>query len=113
MMPVPLEQIPSYSSSVGVKPRIKLVRFGDGYNQRGADGINLFPQVWNLTFNNRSDTEIEALIETLKSAAGGSISWQPPGEAAPLNFMCLEWNRSFQGFNNTTVTCQLEQVFEP
>jgi len=112
-MVVPLTQVPSYASSVEVKPRVKLVRFGDGYVQRGADGINLFPQVWNLSFNNRSDAEIDALVAALKSAAGGSISWQPPGEAAPLNFMCLSWNRSILSFGISTVTCQLEQVFEP
>lgn len=112
-MAIPFTKIPSWSSSVSVKPRVKLARFGDGYVQRGADGINLFPQIWNLSFNNRPDTEVNELIDELKSAAGGSISWQPPGEAAPLNFMCLEWNKSVTGFNNNTVTCQLEQVFEP
>ena len=112
-MSVLLEFLPSYSSSVSVKPRVKLVRFGDGYVQRGADGINLYPQVWDITFANRSAVECDDIEALLRSAAGGTISWVPPGATLPINFMCLEWKRLYQDFDAHTITCQLEQVFEP
>ena len=106
---------PSYSSASGVKPRINIVRFGDGYCQRAADGINLFPDKWSLTFDNVTDAVALEMETTLKAAAGGTLRWKPApaAEADPYrNFMCLEWKRTRNNYNSQTVTLELEEIFD-
>lgn len=116
MADVQFDFIPSYSSSKAVTPRITLVRFGDGYVQRGASGINLFPQKWDLNFTNIRDTQADDIEAALQSAAGGTLLWKPPPANGALDpyvkFMCLGWKRTVNEFDSNNLTCELEQVFE-
>ena len=107
--------IPSYESASSVTPRINVVRFGDGYCQRAADGINLFPDKWRLSFNNVTDAVALAIETDLKAAAGGTLRWKPSPalEADPYrNFMCLSWTRTRNNYNSQTVTLELEEIFD-
>lgn len=108
--------VPHYSSQVSIKPRINITRFGDGYVQRGTSGINLFPKVWSLQFNNITTAEAQAIEDVLVEAAGGTLLWKlPPAELADpyLKWICPEgWSRTAVGFNCENFTCTFEQVFE-
>lgn len=104
--------IPSYSSSLEQTPRVLNATFGDGYEQSTLDGINHTAKKWSLTFQNRSDTDADAIISFFKtnSTATTSFDWtDPDGEA--LKFKCKSWRRSYDGFEHYTVTCMFEQVF--
>lgn len=93
-----------------------MVRFGDGYIQRAASGINLFPEIWNLQFHNITTTEAQAIEDKLKEAAGGTLLWKrPPAQVSDpyVKWVCLEqWTRVRAGFGNENLTCTFEQVFE-
>jgi phage-related protein len=111
---VQLDYIPSYSSSSKVEPRVLITRFGDGYCQRAANGINLFPDKWSLTFQNITDVDALAIETILKNAAGGTVQWKPAPAAIAdpyRNFMCLSWQRTRNNYNSQTLTCELEEVF--
>lgn len=115
MAEVEFNYIPSYGSQSTVTPRVNIVRFGDGYVQRGANGINLFPDKWNLTFENLTDAEALAIETTLKQAAGGTLLWKPSPalEADPYRkWMCLSWNRTRKNYNCQTLSMEIEEVFE-
>lgn len=115
MADVQLDYSPSYGINVSVQPRVNLVRFGDGYIQRGANGINLYPAKWRLVFENVSTATAEAIEEKLKEAAGGTLLWKPaPAEESDpyLKWICLQWERRFIDYDTQTLTCELEQVFE-
>jgi phage-related protein len=107
-----LTHLPSTSSSSSIEPRIKMLRFGDGYIQRAGDGINLFPEKWDLNFTTRTNDEADAIEATLRSAAGGTLLWTPTGTVTERKFICLSWRRVRVDYNVNTVTCQLEEVFE-
>ena len=45
--------IASIGASLTVKPNVRKVSFGDGYEQRLAYGINTQPEVWSLEVSRR------------------------------------------------------------
>ena len=104
---------PDYSAQVSIKPRVRSIQFGDGYEQRQADGINTQPQRWNLTFANRSNTDTIAITGFL-SARGAveAFDWTPPDSTASIKVICREWQKTMNRFNINTVTASFEQVFE-
>ena len=53
-------------------PRVLVARFGDGYEQRLADGINSIDEVFNVTFNNRTKEEIDDITGYLASLNGAT-----------------------------------------
>lgn len=51
-------------------PRVLVARFGDGYEQRLADGINSINETFRVTFNNRTKEEIDDITAYLGSLNG-------------------------------------------
>lgn len=115
-MGVALDRLPSYGTPKSVTPRIKMVRFGDGYVQRGADGINLYPQKWDVSFDVLTETDAAALEAIFEAAAGGTLDWRPPSPTwntdPYLHWIVLSWKRVYQDYGINQITAQLEQVFE-
>jgi phage-related protein len=100
----------SYGASVSKKPRVKRTSFGGGYQQRVADGINANVRVWAVRFTglpSRLDL-IEAFFETENGVA--SFDWTPPSGAIG-KWLCQEWKRGFEGYNNETITATFVEVF--
>lgn len=92
---------------------MRVSRFGDGYEQRVADGINTAMDKWDLTFTARTDTEASGIQTFLKARAGfESFDWTPTGESTAVKVVCREWNRTFDKFNLNTVTATFERVYE-
>ena len=105
---------PSFAARASYKPRVRVARFGDGYEQRQADGLNVRAAVWSLTFDNRDNTEAAALLAFLQSRnAVEAFDWTPPYEASAIRVVCREWSKSIPLYNSTTISAQFEQVFEP
>lgn len=104
---------PDFSAQLTVKPRVRVVRFGDGYEQRQADGINNAPQAWALTFANRTDTDTVGIQNFLAARAGvEAFTWTPPDSATSIKVVCREWQKTMNRHNLNTVTATFEQVFE-
>ena len=106
--------IPDYGSQEQHKPRVRRVQFGDGYQQRSADGINTDPATWVLSFGNRSDAESQAIVDFL-AARGGveAFDWTPPRGSSALKWICPQWQRAPTNYGSWTVSATFEQVFEP
>lgn len=84
---------PAPGASEANEPRVRVSKFGDGYQQRVGDGINNQPRTWTLQFTGptaRTD-EISAF---LKARAGTeSFDWTPPYGAAG-KWICSSWSRA-------------------
>lgn len=102
-----------YGASVDLQPRVKQVSFGDGYEQRVADGINTLRQMWQLNFSNRTLTEINA-IDTFLRARGGieAFDWTPPRASVAGKFVCRSWQRTAVAGVIDSISAKFEQVFE-
>ena len=78
------------------EPKVLVSKFGDGYEQRVADGINNNLQKWSLSFTKRSDADIDAIYDFLDARGGvESFFWTPRSEAASRTFVCRKYTRRF------------------
>jgi len=106
---------PSFSASSQRKPRTLATRFGDGYEQRAADGLNADLQVWQLTFANvlvaDADT-IEAFFVTNATHVTPFV-WTPPRAGSSSNFLCRSWTRTVATPTTDTITATFEEVADP
>ena len=65
---------PSYGYNQKTEPRVRVVRFGDGYEQRVPDGIQNQLLTLELAFTERGGSESTAILHFL-NARGGSESF--------------------------------------
>lgn len=105
---------PSYGAAATRKPRVKAIRFGDGYEQRQTDGINRRPEIWDLQFINRSTTDAAAIDAFLATQGGADyFLWTPPvSGAVEGKYICREWSRNVGAGNVESITARFEQVFD-
>ena len=83
---------PDFNAIESQRPRVRTVKFGDGYEQRLAYGLNTNPVEWRLTFANRTDTERDNITNFLEARnAAESFDWTPPGGSA-AKWVCDEWS---------------------
>ena len=62
------------------KPRVLSIAYGDGYEQRIADGINNLPEEWTLSWKNRNIAETNKMIKFFEDLEGvTTFDWYPPG----------------------------------
>gem|GEM_PF-2547147 len=52
---------PSVGASVALRPSVRRVAFGDGYEQRLAFGLNTRPEIWTLEFRGRTSLDAAAI----------------------------------------------------
>jgi len=105
---------PDFGAQAAYKPRVRVTAFGDGYEQRVADGINVRPQMWNLQFNNRTNTEAASILTFLEARnAVEAFDWTPPNEETAIKVVCREWTKTVARANLNTVQATFHQVFEP
>lgn len=102
--------LPEYESSMDQTPTVNVTKFGDGYEQRSAQGINNNPQKWTVQFSVSSTGAQDALSFVRARNAVEAFTWKNPlGETG--TYVCRSWklNRK-QGVNVLQFT--FEQVFE-
>lgn len=104
--------VASYDPQQETTPRVRRAQFGDGYEQRVADGINSVPAVWDLEFNLRDTTEADAIAAFLLARGGiEAFDWTPPFGASG-KYVCRSWRRRQAPGNWHYLTARFEQVFE-
>lgn len=92
--------IPEESLSVSVKPKVKVISFGDGYEQRIADGINNQLREYSLNFSGEED-EIREIDKFLSEhGAVKAFLWTPQDTWKPGTFKCEEWSITVNGYWN-------------
>ncbi|MCC7413313.1 MAG: phage tail protein [Gammaproteobacteria bacterium] len=101
---------PDYGYSGSRTPRVVSMKFGDGYEQRAADGLHADLAQRRLTFRYRDDTEADA-IEQFFADHGGhtAFDWTPPG-GAPGQYVCRSWSRRQEYAGLSTIDCEFEEV---
>lgn len=105
---------PTYPITKKSEPKIRTVKFGDGYSQRLTFGLNQNPKVWSPEFILRpADADIVEAFLDARALDGESFDWTPPGSAAPLKWICPSWEREVLGPNSCRLQTTFTQVFEP
>lgn len=96
-------------------PKVHVVTFGDGYEQRIADGINNLAQTMNVTFNTRPKAEIDDLVAFFESLGGVSkfrMTIDDSNGNEMIKVVCKSWNQTWNYDNFYSLSTTLERVYE-
>ena len=63
------------------KPRVRIAKFGDGYEQRIVDGINHLEESYSVNFSNRTRVIIDDIMAFFDSRKGDSFDFTIPDNA--------------------------------
>lgn len=104
--------VPSYSPSYPVTPRVFPLKFGDGYEQRPSDGINIDLLTLNLSFDDRQAAEMTSIIHFLHERKAREAFVFVPSTPYPKAklFVCRSWDTVQQFFDRFTVRAIFEEV---
>jgi phage-related protein len=106
--------VPDFGAQNDIAPTVVNSKFGDGYEQRYAFGLNTQAQKRTLAFANRSQADADGIDNFLRARnAVEAFLWTPPNESVALIWVCRAWSRITVVNNNYTVNAVFEQVFEP
>lgn len=103
---------PSSNLSISQDPAVKIVRFGDGYEQRIRDGLNNNRLKLDLNFEKRDSQETAAIIHFL-SIRGGSESFAftlPEPYSIVRLMVCRNWTNNYNFSNNYSIKATFEEV---
>lgn len=104
---------PSFTASESSAPRVRRFQAGDGYEQRIRFGLHTDAKEWDLQFNNRTDTERDAILSFLETQAGvTSFDWTPPRGTAG-KYVCEQWSVEMAAYGFNNIRAKFRQVFEP
>lgn len=87
--------IPTLPLNVSRKPRLHIAKYGDGYEQRMADGINYMNTEYGVSFDARPENEIIAMDTYLSERSPHAFPFQHPVTKAMLQVFCDEWSISW------------------
>ena len=96
------------------RPRVVATQFGDGYQQRAADGLNPVQQLWDLVFADCEASKADQIETFLLDGLGWkAFTWTPPRQTVALRWICTSLRRSIgERIDTHTITARFEQVFE-
>jgi len=97
------------------KHRILTSKFGDGYEQRVLDGINTKNDEFQVSFNNRSASDINLLAKYLDSQAGKNFIFTVTdydGDTQ-IKVVCETYNIVYLQENIHSLTTTFRRVYEP
>jgi len=93
---------------------VRTAQFGDGYQQRTADGINHIVRQWSVEFTLIKE-EADTLINFFQGLGGvTNFKWQPPTDDIELSFVCDSWsyNRIVSNSRVMQINANFNQVYE-
>ena len=102
----------------GSKPKTHIMSFGDGYEQRIADGINNLEQELNVSFSTRPKAEIDDLVAFFESLGGVTkfrfdIEDSNAGSSTEtIKCVCDTWNQVWAYDNFYSLTAKFRRVYE-
>lgn len=101
--------------SRGSAPKVHVMSFGDGYEQRLADGINNLAQSMTVSFSTRPKAEIDDLVAFFESLGGVSkfrMTIDDSNGNETIKVICRQWNQSWVYDDFYTLTANFERVYE-
>ena len=99
----------------GSSPKVHTLTFGDGYEQRIADGINNLAQQMNVTFNTRPKAEIDDLVAFFESLGGVSkfrMTIDDTNGAETIKVVCRQWNQTWNYDDFYSLSATFDRVYE-
>lgn len=100
---------PDYTSSRGTQPRALIAAFGDGYEQRAADGINAQLPEWSVRWSALTSSQLSSIESDFESyGAVTAFDWTIDGTS--YQFRLISWRRIYVGPSIYDLEAQLKEV---
>lgn len=90
-------------------PRIKAVRFGDGYEQRQPDGMNHQLRKFNITLSLKPNTADQVLAFLTKHGGVASFLFQPEKSKQAIKVVCKKWSSDSGGIRKS-ISAEFEET---
>ena len=110
--------VPDKTMSRKSSPTVLLASFGDGYEQRVADGINSIKETYTLSFRNRPKADIDDMVADLDANKGvTALVFTIPDTNAgsgttTIKVVCVDYSISYDYDEFYSLTINLRRVFE-
>lgn len=112
------QAIPDRNLKHASKPRVLQAKFGDGYEQRLADGINNIEQTFTVVFNNRTDDDIDdivAFFDDKKGVASFDYTYPDTNESGgekTVKVVCDTYDITFINDEFSACSATFRRVYE-
>jgi phage-related protein len=106
--------IPSYAPSIESEPKVDVIKFGDGYEQRTPQGLSTNLLKLDVSFDKRDEAETAAISHFLHArGATEAFAFMPPSPYASMKkFVCRSWGVTMTFQNNYVIKGAFEEVVE-
>ena len=106
--------IPSYAPTIASEPKVEVIKFGDGYEQRTPQGISANLITLDIVFDKRDEAETTAISHFLNTrGATEAFAFMPPSPYASMKkFVCRKWDVTMNFEGNYSIKCTFEEVVE-
>ena len=106
-------------------PKVRVAEFGDGYQQRIADGLNSVADVFTVNFVNRLKAEaddIEAFFRSKKAVTAFNFTFPDSNSSSndsagnpvtTVKVICKQWSQQYGNSGSYSINAQFERVYEP
>jgi len=103
---------PTYPISIPQNPNVRVIKMGDGYENRLSPGINSNLLKLELDFNGKTYQEILAITHFLDARKGKeSFYYSPPPPFSTRKlWVCREWTPAINFFGNYSIKATFEEV---
>lgn len=111
------QRVPDKGLNSSNTPRTFTVEFGDGYEQRIANGINALAQSFSVSFNTRPKAEIDDIIAFFVNKAGVtafSFTYADSNNSGEttIKVVCEDWSQSWDYDNFYSASATFRKVYE-
>lgn len=83
---------PTWPVKMDREPRMRVAKFGDGYEQRVLDGLNWMNTTWALQWDMRPADVAVAMDEFLSGQQGGAFDFLDPLTNSIVQVFCDKWS---------------------
>jgi len=112
---------PDKSLKRSSKPKIHLATFGDGYEQRLADGINSVKETYSVSFATRPKADIDDIVAFFESKQGvtafdftipDSNGSEAGGTETTIKVVCDDFDISYDYGDFYSASAKFRRVYE-
>jgi phage-related protein len=104
---------PSIATRLDVKFNRRVLRLGDGYQQRAADGINNKTERYAVVWEGVSDTDADTLADFFDGVYGVvNFAWTPPRESSSKKWIVESYSRGYPHPDNDNLSAIFERVYD-
>lgn len=112
MSELPLPDKIGITAKLATKLNVITTKFGNGYEQRRADGINAITQTWQIEWLGLDEADKNLIIDEIESNIAGSFDWTPPHKSVEYKYKIEDYSVTFHTSSLYSIAANLVQVFD-